>query len=275
MSDHTTFDELAVGWALHALEPEDEAIFAVHLPGCPRCAATVAETGQVMAALSADLPAAEPAEELRTRLRAAVAATEQPAGTADAATPRSADGEGSPAPAPPVPGPGRAPVWRRALPGALVAAAVATILGLGLWSVSLAAARDELRATVAEQDQVMTALLRPGRATIVTLDPLDPLDAQREPVATVVARSGELRLITHGLAVNRADTTSYVVWGLGGDEPQALGTFDVGRSQMDLLTVGSRATGLDGFDEYAISLEPGQEAPSRPTEVVAFGEVAS
>jgi hypothetical protein len=44
---------------------------------------------------------------------------------------------------------------------------------------------------------------------------------------------------------------------------------------MDLLTVGSRATGFDGFDEYAISLEPGQEAPSRPTEVVAFGEVAS
>jgi hypothetical protein len=94
----------------------------------------------------------------------------------------------------------------------------------------------------------------------------------------VVARSGELQVITHGLSVNEAATTSYVVWGLGGDEPEALGTFDVGRSQMDLLTVGSRATGLDGLDsyaEYAISLEPGQEAPSRPTVVVAKGEVAS
>jgi hypothetical protein len=272
MSEHAIFDELAVGWALHALEPEDEAIFAVHLPGCSRCAATVAETGEMMAVLSTDLPAAEPAEELRTRLRAAVAATEQPPGPAVAAAPRPADDEGSPAAAPPVPAPGRRRGWRRALPGALVAAAVATILGLGLWNVVLAESRDELRATVAEQDQVVTALLRPGRVTVATLD---TLDGQGEPVATVVARSGELQLITHGLSVNRADTTSYVVWGLGGDEPQALGTFDVGRSQMDLLTVGSRATGLDGFDEYAISLEPGQEAPSRPTEVVAFGEVAS
>lgn len=44
---------------------------------------------------------------------------------------------------------------------------------------------------------------------------------------------------------------------------------------MSVLTVGSRATGLDGFDGYAISLEPGQGAPSLPTDVVATGEVAS
>jgi len=257
MSDHGTFDEMAVGYALHALEPEDEAVFAVHLPTCPRCAATVAETGEVMAALAADLPAAEPPDEVRIRLRAAVAATEQRA---------------APAAAPAAPTPERPPVWRRVLPGALVAAAVATILGLGLWNVVLAQSRDELRATVAGQEAVVTALLRPGRATVATLD------GDGRPVATVVARSGELQVITHGLSVNEAATTSYVVWGLGGDEPEALGTFDVGRSQMDLLTVGSRATGLDGLDsyaEYAISLEPGQEAPSRPTVVVAKGEVAS
>jgi anti-sigma-K factor RskA len=270
MSDHGTFDELAVGYALHALEPEDEAVFAVHLPTCPRCAATVAETGEVMAALAADLPAAEPPDEVRIRLRAAVAATEQ---RAVPAAPRPGDDDGAgPAAAPAAPTPERPPVWRRVLPGVLVAAAVATILGLGLWNVVLAQSRDELRATVAEQEAVVTALLRPGRATVATLD------GDGRPVATVVARSGELQVITHGLSVNEADTTSYVVWGLGGDEPEALGTFDVGRSQMDLLTVGSRATGLDGLDgyaEYAISLEPGQEAPSRPTVVVAKGEVAS
>jgi anti-sigma-K factor RskA len=269
MSDHGTFDEMAVGYALHALEPEDEAVFAVHLPTCPRCAATVAETGEVMAALAADLPAAEPPDEVRIRLRAAVAATEQRAAPA---APRPGDDDARPAAAPAAPTPERPPVWRRVLPGALVAAAVATILGLGLWNVVLAQSRDELRATVAEQEAVMTALLRPGRATVATLD------GDGRPVATVVARSGELQVITHGLSVNEAATTSYVVWGLGGDEPEALGTFDVGRSQMDLLTVGSRATGLDGLDsyaEYAISLEPGQEAPSRPTVVVAKGEVAS
>ena len=69
--DHAALDELAVGWALHALEPEDEALFAVHLPGCSRCAATVAETTEVMGAMARDLPAAEPSEGLRSRLRAA------------------------------------------------------------------------------------------------------------------------------------------------------------------------------------------------------------
>jgi hypothetical protein len=37
-ADHQRYDELAVGWALHALEPEDEAAFARHLSGCARCA---------------------------------------------------------------------------------------------------------------------------------------------------------------------------------------------------------------------------------------------
>jgi anti-sigma-K factor RskA len=266
MSDHGTFDELAVGWALHVLEPEDEAVFAVHLPTCPRCAATVAETGEVMAALAADLPGAEPSEEVRTRLRAAVAATEQRPTPAVAAAGRPADDDTSSPASESAP---RRPAWRRAVPGALVAAAVATILGLGLWNIVLAQSREELTATVAEQDEVMTALLRPGRATVATLD------ADGQPVATVVARQGELQVVTHGLAVNEADSTSYVVWGLRGDEPVALGTFDVQRSQMGLETVGSPATGFDGFGTYAISLEPGHKAPLRPTAVVASGEVTS
>ena len=74
---HEEFDELAVGWALHALEPEDEAAFAGHLAGCGRCAQTVAETSEVMAALAAALPSAEPSPSLRDRLRAEVAGTEQ------------------------------------------------------------------------------------------------------------------------------------------------------------------------------------------------------
>jgi hypothetical protein len=75
--DHGPYDELAVGWALHALEPEDEALFGAHLPSCPRCTRTVAETSEVMSALAGDLPQVEPSEGLRDRLRAAVEQTEQ------------------------------------------------------------------------------------------------------------------------------------------------------------------------------------------------------
>ena len=84
-----------------------------------------------------------------------------------------------------------------------------------------------------------------------------------------------MQVITHGLSINDARTTSYVLWGMGGEAARPLGTFDVTRSQMDMRTVGSGLTGFDQYAAYGISLEPGQEAPSLPTEVVATGQVTS
>ncbi|OMQ14108.1 hypothetical protein A7K94_0219005 [Modestobacter sp. VKM Ac-2676] len=57
--------------------------------------------------------------------------------------------------------------------------------------------------------------------------------------------------------------------------PVAIGEFDVVSPQMELRTVGSAATGLDEYGTYAISLEPGRQAPSEPTEIVANGQVTS
>jgi hypothetical protein len=270
-SEHAALDELAVGWALHALEPEDEALFAVHLPGCARCAATVAETTELMGAMARDLPVAEPTEGLRSRLRAVVETTEQlpgpavPAGPAESARPRLLE--------PNLEGPRREdnsrPRWRRALPASLVAAAVAAIVGLGLWNVFLATSKERLQETVAAQEEVMAAVLDPGPVTIAELQ------EDGRTVATVVARPDEVLVVTDGLSVNRPETTSYVLWGMGEGDPVALGTFDVSRSQIDVESVGSRSTDLDGFPQYGISLEPGQEAPPSPTAVVATGEVTS
>jgi hypothetical protein len=266
-ADHITFDELAVGWALRALEPEDEALFATHLPGCARCAATVAETTELMAAMATDLPQPEPSEGLRHRIRAAVEQTEQLPGPATAPE--------APAVRPIrfAPEPRRAAEhrsrWRRALPTGLIAAGVAAIVGLGLWNVVLTSDRQELQATVAEQSEVMDGLLVPGRPTIA------PLEHDGRSVATVVARGDEVQVITHGLSVNDAGSTTYVLWGMGGETAQALGTFDVTSSQMDMKTVGSGLTGFDQFATYGVSLEPGQEAPLLPTEVVATGQVTS
>jgi hypothetical protein len=269
-SDHAAFDELAVGWALHALEPEDEAVFAAHLPGCARCAGTVAETTGVMEAMAGELPPAEPSEGLRARLRSAVDATEQLPG---AVVPRPAAGARAPGPRPaplPEPVPRRMPSpRRRPLVPALAAAAVAAVVGLGLWNLDLSSDRRQLEAVVAEQDRVVAELLQPGRATVA------PLGEDGRPVATVVARDDRVQVVTHGLAVNDAESSTYVVWGLGGDRPFALGTFDVEQSQIDVRTVGSGQTGLDDFAQYGVSLEPGREAPSAPTDVVATGQVTS
>ncbi|CAA9264343.1 MAG: hypothetical protein AVDCRST_MAG52-2770 [uncultured Blastococcus sp.] len=264
-ADHQHHDELAVGWALHALEPEDEAEFARHLPGCARCAETVAQTTEVMGALATDLPPAEPSEALRSRLRAAVEATEQvhrPAVPAPVPAPAPAAATVSAVPAP-------RPVRRRVLPLALVAAAVAAVLGLGFWNIGLRSERAELAAAVAGQQDVVDALLVPGEATVA------PLGDDDRPVATVVARDDELQVITQGLAPNDVANSTYVVWGLGEGAPVPLGLFDVDRSQMALQTVGSGLTGLDEFPQYGVSIEPGREAPSQPTEVVATGQVTS
>ncbi|HEX2074468.1 MAG TPA: anti-sigma factor [Geodermatophilus sp.] len=297
--DHELFDELAVGWALHALEPEEETLFAAHLPECPRCVRTVAETSEVMGALASDLPAAEPSEGLRARLRAAVEHTEQvtpglppldgpadpfadeeppaapavpAAPAAEAPRPPERPATGFPGYRPPggdVPLPAPSP-WRRVLPNALAAAAVAVILCLGTWNVLLATSRDEARAVAAEQAEIMEALLRPGQATIAPLS-----DDDGSPVATVVARTGQVQVVTHGLSVNDDEDEVYVVWGIGEGPPVALGTFDVVSTEMDLRTVGSASTGLDGYATYGISIEPGRQAPSAPTVIVATGQVTS
>ncbi len=270
---HDAYDELAVGWALHALEPEDEAAFGRHLPGCARCGRTVAETSEVMAAMATDLPSAEPSPLLRERLHAAVAATEQ------VPTDRPAEaGEPAPAAATGFPGyrsvppPRPAARWwagRRSPALALAAAALAAVLGLGIWNVFLADSRSDLQRTLAEQQQIVDTLLAPGGATVT------PMSLDGRDVATIVARADRVDVISHGLPVNDTESETYVVWGLEGDQAEPLGTFDVTGSQTALQTVESGATGLDDYPGYGISIEPGRQAPSAPTVIVATGEVAS
>jgi hypothetical protein len=213
--------------------------------------------------MATDLPQAEPSDELRHRLRRSVEETEQLAAPARVVEPAPATVStiGSAR--------GSAEGGRRRWLPALAAAAVAAVVGLGVWNVVLTEDRQDLRSTVASQSEVMEALLDPHRAT------LSPLGDDGEPIATVVPRDGELEVVTHGLAPNDAERTTYVVWGLQGGQPVPLGTFDVQDPQMEMQTVGSGLTGLDQYDEYAVSLEPGQEAPSAPTDVVATGQVTS
>ncbi len=289
--NHEALDELAVGWALHALEPEDETFFARHLPGCPRCAQTVAETEEVMASLATDLPPAEPSEELRSRLRAAVERTEQvrrpvpppplPEQTVATGGLRSTDDDARPGVTTPAAGPataGSVPAprprfsslrergWALAL-----AAAVAGVVGLGIWNVSLSTARDRAVETAAEQQAVVEELLQPGAEVVARLTD------DRGPVATVVARDGDVHVVSQALAVNDETRETYVLWGLrdGSPEPEAVGTFDVVRSRLDVDAVGSAPTGSDAYDTYAVSLEPGRQPPAAPSEVLAMGQVTS
>lgn len=71
---HGEWDALAVGWALSALDPEDEARFAGHLTGCDRCTATVRESLYTVADMAYAQPDEAPPPALKSRIMAAVAA---------------------------------------------------------------------------------------------------------------------------------------------------------------------------------------------------------
>lgn len=102
--------ELAVGWALHALEPADEILVAAHLPDCAECTRTVAETEQIGAVLGLSVPQAVPSAELEQRVLAVVHTAQDMSVTPPAPRPVPANGPWTTAPSP---GPSRsAPPWR-------------------------------------------------------------------------------------------------------------------------------------------------------------------
>lgn len=252
MTDHRTYDELAVGFALHALQPEDEAAFSAHLPGCERCARTVAETFEVMATLATDDADAEPSAGLQDRLRAAALVTEQ-VGTAPAAPSVL-----------PLPLPRRAVAPRRRT--MLLAAAAALIVGLGAGNVVLGVSLQHARTDAAQQQQLVGALLGKGSATLAALT-----GSSGRQVAAVVARDGRVQLVTDGLPANDKQDSVYVLWGMGQGAPVALDTFDVTGGRPELHAISSARAGAAGFPGYGISIERGRSAPPAPTDVVASG----
>lgn len=263
-----SFEELAVGWALHALEPSDAERFAPHLAGCARCRQVVEETTEVMAALATATPAAEPPPGLGERLRAEVARTPQDGATGTAgapARPSVAAGSSRARPADP---PAAVPVPRRRWTAVLVAAAVAAVVGLGGWAVALVDQRDEARRAAAAEAALVEELLRPGPATVVPV-----ADGDGRTVATLLARDDEVQVVNHALEANDRDAETYVLWGLDQGAPKALGTFDVTEPGRQLRTL--EVEGADDFPGYGISIEPGSVAPEAPTDVVARGSLPS
>ena len=297
-TEHDLFAELALGWALHALEPEDEAMLLRHLPDCRRCERDVAAAIEVMAAMAYDLPGDAPPPGLRAAVADDVRATEQVPLTdvllPDLLPPPLVEPPPEPTPRHSAAAPAPTPVrgrhsaaylarvrrrhraarsgwrWRPAAPAALAAVAVAAIVGLGAWNVYLAAARDDARATAYADSQALGALLAPGRATMAAM-----VDSHGQRTATVVVRRPQVAVVTEGLPVDDALTHTYVLWGMRGGVPTAMGTFDVDHPQMGLSAVGSVQAGPTDFPAFAISLEPGRQAPPTPTEIVATGQVGS
>lgn len=280
--------ELAVAWVLHSLEPDEDAAFGDHLGDCPACLEIVAETEEVAALMgTAPAPATPPAS-LRARILEEAGLPDDAAspgvsdGTSQASdvspAPRSIDpgpvdpGSGDPGSADGVVVPMRRRWVRRATAGIAVAAAAALVVVIGGLVNANRDLADERDAAAAQAEQsgrvvqVLDAATRSGTPHAVLATPEGGF------VGLVVERGRGPELLASGLAPNDADHT-YVLWGLEGETPVGLGTFDMSGSGPVTTSVPSTSAG-NRFAGFAVSYEPGRTVPATPTQVVASGELA-
>ena len=231
-------DALAVGWALHTLDPEEEADFAAHLETCPTCRQTVDETLETLGELAEAVVPVSPPRHLRRRLLDAVAAESAASGegidlpAADRgpggragrsrarARPAAEERDATVVPLSPR---RRASRW---LAVAAVALVVAAVGGLAVANQSLRTERDNAAAAAAqaERDAPVVDVLRDAGTPGVTHATLASPDGAL--VGLVVDDGTGARVLTSGLDANGADEI-YVLWGLADGTPRPLGTFDV------------------------------------------------
>lgn len=252
MSDHEQFEELAVGYALNALEPEDEDTFTRHLATCPPCGQLLAEMRCLAGHVAYATDPAPPPPELAEAITAAV---------------RGADVRRPPAPVivvepAGIPGqPRRLGTSRRVLVAA--AASVAILLGLSSWvtALRLDGANKSRRISAAEQ-----VLVKIGNGA--RLVPLRPVSTAAAASGFVALDGQQVQLVLDGLPPNGSAET-YVSWvSLDGGRPQALGAFDVTRRGVVVIDVGTVAPQLDATATFAVSREPGHAPPDAPTDTL-------
>jgi Anti-sigma-K factor rskA len=306
-SAHDQWDELAVGYALTALEPDEMERFIEHLVSfCSQCQQSVDDTASVGAGLASALPVpiAPPSDGLRDSvLRAAFAARpavlqttadfERAAPATDG--PRRPDIVADRAPVGPstsvAPSASDAPPAsdsraargsgahrvidlseRRArrLPrsaGWLVAAAAAVVAVV--MSVTAVASMHSRSRTAADAANYLRAV----QTAVSTSGQVVPLkDTSGANIASVVAHSSSVAVVALDMTPN-SKSMSYVLWGVNGKtkNPIALGVFDVASDHVQTRQVGTDSRGYSGFSSFAVSREAGHTPPAKPTTIVAAG----
>ncbi|MDQ6938294.1 MAG: anti-sigma factor [Actinomycetota bacterium] len=289
-ASHGEWDELAVGYALSALEPSELGRFVEHLVNfCPQCQESVEDTNAVGAELATALPLAEPAPQLRTQvLEAAFAARpaipqtsadlddvalpaapvgasetrSEPAAEAvrpisDLAARRQSRRKSAPAP--------RLRSSRLGWTLAAAAAVLAVVLGVTTF-LAVGSRNDQNTLADRRQQAIDTLMGAPGQVVPLRTD-------GGQTVGTVVARRDTVSVVSDHIPVN-ARSNTYVLWGIAGTgkSPVALGVFDVRQTGLQTARVAADSRGgYTKFATFAVSREPGHTPPAKPSVIVALG----
>lgn len=180
---------LTGAYALHALDPADEAEYEEHLRRCPDCQRELASLQSVASSLAYAVDAPAPPSELRTRILAQARA-ERP--NVVPLRPR----------------------WAYPVAAAAAVAATAAII-LGGWAFSLSSSLEEERQARANLDRA-TALLATGDSVAI------PLSGASGTL--VVAETGEAALVISSLDPAPAGKT-YEAWVIEDGRPVPAGLF--------------------------------------------------
>jgi hypothetical protein len=246
--------DLAVGWALHALEPAEESLIAIHMPECPTCIKIAAETEEVGATLGLSVPEAIPSAELEQRILSVTGASR----IAPVVPMGSSTGGGRD-----ITKASRQRVRELVAAAAVILVAAAVVLGVRV--VQLSGELNQAQRQVTGMSEAIQTAADPASIRV-------PLVAKNgSAVGMVLANQDQVAVVTTRLPSNSEDHT-YVLWGLNGEVPVALTAFDVAREAPAPHAVPA-AGAPKKFTGYAVSLEPGRRAPATPTDVVASGQV--
>jgi anti-sigma-K factor RskA len=269
--EHTGFEELAVGYALHALEPEDEQRFTAHLPGCEDCARAVREHEETLAELAYAAPSVEPPPSLLEGIRDAVRA-DQRAPSLEVARRRreaadgrvDADTKGRPAAS----RDRSAVLVRRSWLLSAAAGVTALVLGLGVWSAMLLSDRNEQTARGDRLAQAVDALERPGARTVQLAD------GEGRVLAVVIGHGEQMSLVVDGLEPNPRDTI-YVLWGQSADgQVLAVSAFDVREGELDVQRDLPMRQPVEQLSKLMVTHEHTRTPPDTTTQpVLAAGDV--
>ena len=272
--DHARFEELAAGYALHALEPEEEHDFLAHLGACALCERAVAVHQETLSHLAYATQDVEPPAGLLAGIRSGVLESGREASFPDlapAVTHSQADVSSV------QPGVASFESARRRRDAVRirrtgtwlgVAAAAALVIGLGAWTASLLQERNDQDAWGNRMSSAVGELGRPGTVTV----PLAGADG--DAVAVALVRGSDISLVVHGLPKNDASTT-YVLWGQSryGDV-RAVGAFDVARTGVDVQDDMHMQAGVADVTRFMVTRERGDTAPPIAQEpVLASGDL--
>ena len=272
-------EDLAAGFVLGALEPEEMAAVRLHLADCPEAHAEMVELGSVVPALFESVEVAEPPAALRGRIldaaRLDIAGGARPAGaSATPLSPAARPGATPPQverPPAAVPGPATRPRWfggagLRPAWMAFGLAAVLAVVALGSWNLQLRSQVDTLSAYRDGVIQVLDLASGPGGQLAVLTD---PDRVTRANGIAGVGSDGRVAVVMRDLAPTSGSQV-YEVWLVGADgKPLPIGDFAVGGGGSG--TFSTRAPGTAEGVVVALTLEPGPGATTPTQPLIALG----